>query len=560
MAVINIHGIAGGAIKAGVVPSLSLSNELDEMVYTPQLIPPVPITPRISLPEWSTSVVNNLPISEVEEAVSVKKAPSFLDDYYYRIHVLPGTLELGNLLSTQTRQVEVWNSYPSDQLLSSITASGVDGITMESVANPPTIFNELESRTYTLTISTNGSPVISATYSFNFPSDHPTLGITGRRVVMWPWMPQINHEEKMEWKTDILPSFNNEQRLALRTSPRQEFTFTFQMGPEQYSKAKAICTQWSQRVYGIPVWSELTRVGPLAAGSTQVVFDTSNADYRDNDIIILWESDTKFSAVETLEVLSDRINLKLPTEVSYSDVYVAPLRFARTYNGTSFKRNSHDITVVSSTFTVTQNKDLGASVGYIQYRGRDVLLEPLLALEDISERISRSLDLFDNGSGPVFVDIQGKYVRNTKVVVFDTLDRTERWKARKWIHSRRGKQKSFWIPSWNRDLILLEDAGSTSSSIVVKSIGYSLYYGVTDIMIQKKDGSRILSRVLSSSTDASGNEVLNLSSQLGVSVLVSSVDFICFLSLVRFDTDSIQLKHTYSGRATTNIPVVEVPE
>lgn len=508
---------------------------------------------------WSL-VTDNQPPEEPEEVVEGFHAAGFLADYYYRIHIIPGFISLGNLLSSQSRNVEVWNSYLSNKLLSSIGQTGTDGITLSQPFPPPTTFAALESRTYQLNVSTNGSPVIDATYTFNFPGDAPTLRVTGRRVVVWPWMPQINHDESMEWKTDILQTFNNEQRLALREAPRQDFTFTFQLNNEQFSKAKAIATQWAQRVYGIPVWSELTRLGSLSLGAEEIFFDTSNADYRDNDIVIVWESDTKFVAVEILEVLSDRVNLKLPLEDNYSDAYIAPLRFARTYQGMNFKRSPHDIIIASSTFTVTQNKDLGASVGYIQYRSRDVLLEPLLALSDISEKISRSLDLFDNGSGVVSVDINNRYVRSTKSIVFDTLDRAERWKARKWIHSRRGKQKSFWVPSWNHDLILLEDAGSTATSITVRSIAYSLYYEVTDIMIRRKNGTQVFARVLGASTDVSGNELLNLESQLGESVSVVDVDFISFMSLVRFDSDSIRLKHSYAGRATSSIPVVEVPE
>lgn len=545
---IDISGIRPGSVD--FTPSIDsfipVNNTPPWEVYSPEIL--------------SGAVFSSLPIQEVEENSPGYRMPTFLDDYYNRIHIIPNEIALGNLLSSQSRNVEVWNSYLADKLLSSIGQTGTDGITLVQPQVPPTTFNSLESRTYQLNVSTNGSPVIDAVYTFNFPGDSPTLRVTGRRVVVWPWMPQINHDEGMEWKTDILQTFNNEQRLALREAPRQDFTLTFQLDNEQFSKAKAIATQWAQRVYGIPVWSELTRLGPLSSGAEEVFFDTSNADYRDNDIVIIWESDVKFVAIEILEVLSDRINLKLPLEDNYSNAYIAPLRFARTYQGMNFKRSPHDIIIASSTFTVTQNKDLGASVGYIQYRSRDVLLEPLLALSDMSERISRSLDLFDNGSGVVVVDINSQYVRSTKSVVFDTLDRVERWKARKWIHSRRGKQKSFWIPSWNHDLILLEDAGSTATSITVRSIGYSLYYGVTDIMIRRKDGTQVFARVLGASTDVSGNELLNLEAQLGSVVSVLDVDFISFMSLVRFDSDSIKLKHSYSGRATTTIPVVEVPE
>lgn len=506
-------------------------------------------------------VTNNLPIDLEPKTTSVAwRMPTFLDDYYYRVHVRPGVLELGNLLSTQVRDVEVWSAYFEPQLLSSLSQVGTDGITLTQPQVPPTSFAALESRIYTLNISTNGSPVIDALYVFHFPDDEPTLVVTGRRVVVWPFMPQTEHAETLEWLTDILPSFNNEQRIALRPAPRQAFTHSFQLDTYQFSRAKAIATQWAHRVYGIPVWAELTRVGPISAGSSSIFLDTSNADYRADDIILVWESDTKFAAVENLEVLADRINLKLPLENSYANAYVAPLRFARTFEGMDFRRNAHDVTVARATFQVTANVDLGAGVGYPTYRGKDVLTDRTVLVSDLNERISRSIDEFDNGSGPITVDIKTNWVNGAKSISFDTLTRADRWAARKWIHARRGKQKSFWLPSWNPDLILLQDVGAAGSALTVRPIGYPLYYGVKDIMIQLKDGTRIYSRVLSGATDPDGNEVLSLESSVGTAVNVVDVDLICFMSHVRFNTDRVEIKHSYSGRASMSIPVMETPE
>lgn len=525
---------------------------------------PVDNSPPVLPAELSASghgaLTDNLPIQEIEATLDVWKAPSFLDDYYYRVHVLPGIIELGNLLSAQVRQVEVWSAYFEPQLLSSLDSEGTDGITLGQPTVPPTYFAALESRTYTLNISTNGAPVINAKYTFNFPDDKPMLRVTGRRVVVWPFMPQTKHREALEWLTDVIPSFNNEQRLALRTAPRQAFTHEFQLDTYQFSRAKAIATQWAHRVYGIPVWAELTRVGPLAQGTTEILVDTTVADYRSDDIIIIWQDDVKNSAVEIGAVLPDRVQLKLPLGSSYLNAYVAPLRFARAPSGVQFKRSNSDFTTASAEFRVTANKDLGGSIGLPQYRGKDVLTDRTVLVEDLNERISRSIDQMDNGSGPISVDIKNSWVDSAKSITFDLLDRQERWRARRWLYSLRGKQRAFWLPAWNRDFILLEDVGPTAAALTVRPVGYPLYYGVKDIMIQLKNGTQVFARVLSGATDPNGNEVLALEGPVGVGLLVSEVEFICFLSHVRLNSDRIDIRHDYAGRAVTSIPVMETPE
>lgn len=555
MAVISIHSLVEAEYRRA--SGLDLTPSLDTLSS-------VNNSPPAQLYEVGTfgfvNVVSNLPISELENVVSVQLARSFQDDYYYRIHVRPGKLNLGNILSSQERPIEVWNAYFDSQLLSSVTAVGNDGITLSEPVVPPTYFTGLEARTYDLTVDTSGPPVINATYTFNFVAEQPTLDITGQRVVVWPFMPQTKHSENLEWQTDIIPSFNNEQRIALREAPRQELSYEYQLDSYQFTRAKAFATQWSHRVYGIPVWSELTYVGDIASGTTDILFDTSNADYRAGGSVILWSSDLVFLATEIVDVQADRVVLNLPTEQNFNGVYVAPLRFARTPRGVDFKRGARDITISNVSFTVSDNVDLGETSTFPQYRGLDVLIDRTILVGDLTTRISRSVDEFDNGSGPVEVDIKTSWASYTTFITFDTLTRAQRWDARKWLHSRRGRQKAFWLPSWNNDLTITQNVGSAASAIYVSPIGYPLYYSIKDIFIQLYDGTQIFARVTGATTDVSGDEILSLSAPTGYDFTPSDVEFITFISHVRLNSDKIRITHDYAGRAITSIPVMETPE
>ncbi|UYA98697.1 putative virion structural protein [Xanthomonas phage vB_Xar_IVIA-DoCa5] len=503
---------------------------------------------------------DNAPIPALEDEVDGWRMPTFLDDYYYRVHVRPGVIELGNLLSSQTRQVEVWNAHMEGKLLSSVDSIGLDGIDLAEPEPAPTTFASLEARIYTLSISTNGAPVIDGYFEFVFPDEAPDLHVTGRRVVVWPFVPQTRFRESLEWMTDVLRAYSAEQRLALRVAPRQSLQHDYQLTPYQYSRAKAIATQWAHRVYGAPVWAEATRLGDVVSGSTSLDFDTSNADYREDDIVLVWESDEKFVAAETTTVSPGSIGLKLPLDQSYFNAYVMPMRFARTLNGTEFRRDAHDIVLARMNFLVTNNVDLGGDIGLPVYRDVQVMTDRSVVLSDMSERILRAVDVFDNGSGPIAVDQVRAYPERTEMLSMDALDRASAWRMRRWLHSRRGKQRSFWIPSWNPDLIILEDVGSTSSSLTVRPIGYPLYYGVTDIMVELADGTRIFAHVLSGSTDPDGNEVLSLDGPIGTAFAAANVAICCFMKHVRLDADRADIQHSYAGRASTSVAVTEVPE
>lgn len=505
-------------------------------------------------------ITNNLPISENQLTKSGYTQLSFVDDYYSRVHIIPSIVDVGNLLSVQTRQIEVWSAYFSPQLLSSVTETATEGLLLTGQDPAPTSFAAQESRVYTLQIESTGSPVISGNYTFNFPNESATLDVIGRRVLVWPFIPQTTHRESLEWRTDVIRSFSNEQRLALRMEPRQAFSYTYMLTPEEFSRAKAISYQWAHRVYGVPVWSELSHVGPLAMGTTYIPVDTTAADYRENDVIIIWESSSSEMAVEITTVQSDSVSLKLPLTRDFTNAYVAPLRFARAYSGIEYSRSGNEVTVSKATFSVTQNKDLGATVGYPTYRSRDVVTDRTIVVGDITERLVRPIDTFDNESGPVEVDIQGNWVEHHQVLTISTRSRAERWKARKWLHRLRGKQRPFWIPSWNRDLEVTVDFSSASSGLVVKAIGYPILYGVKDIMIQLKNGTRVFRRVLSGMSNNDGTETLSLDATVGVTATVNDIDMVCFMSHVRLDADSVEINHEYNGQISVSVAVVEIPE
>lgn len=519
-----------------------------------------PILPVEATAPGHVALIDNLPIQEIEATFDGWKAPSFLDDYYYRVHINPGQIDLSNLLSSQTRTVEVWSAYFETNLLSSISQTGTDGMTLSAAQSPPTLFGVLESRDYTLNVSTIGAPIIDALYTFSFSLSQPKLQVTGRRVLVWPFVPQTTHRESLEWQTDIISSYAGEQRLSLRSEPRQAFNYTYMLTPEEFSRAKAISYQWAHRVYGVPVWSELTHVGPLPMGTTYIPVDTTVADYRENDVIIIWESSSSEMAVEISTVQAGSVSLKLPLPREFTNAYVAPLRFARAYNGIEYSRSGNEVVVSKATFSVTQNKDLSASIGYPTYRGKDVVTDRTIVVGDISEKLFRPIDVFDNGSGPVEVDTQSDWVEHRQVLTFSTKNRAERWRARQWLHRLKGKQNTFWLVSWNPDLEVLVDFNSTSAGLVVKAIGYPTLYGVKDIMIQLKSGTRVFNRVLSGTSSGGGTETLSLASQIGVTATVSDVDMVCFMSHVRLDSDSIEISHEYSGQVSINVSVVEVPE
>ena len=526
--------------------------DLDPVDHSPPLLPvagPVAV---------SASVVDTQPVNEPAFAVGATAAQSFVDDYYNRIHVNPHVIAFGNILNSQTVAVEVWNAHFESKLLSSIDGTGTDDLTLDAPEAAPTTFPVLESRVYTLGANTDGPPTINALYTFNFPAETPTLSVTGNRVVVWPFIPQWPATETIEYLTNIIPSRKNEQRIALRQAPRQGFGYTFQLSEIEYSRAKALA-DWTSRVFGLPLWIEVTQVGAISSDVTEILLDTADVDWRPDDMAIIWESSTKFEAAETVSILADRITISLPLTNSYDHALVMPLRFARALRGVQYTRSSHPITIARASFAVTNNADLSVSGLYQQYRGADLVTDRLIAMSDLSESIAPVITVIDNGTGPIEVEETRDWLNDRKVLSLDAQDRARRWALRQWLDSRRGKQKSFWLPTWSQDLTLVSNVSATATVITVEAIGYPLYYTVTDVMVLLVDNTIMTARVLSGETVSVTTEELTLEAAFGQAFDVADVDRFCFLHHVRLDADKIAINHKV-GQSTYSIPAVVTPE
>ena len=130
-------------------------------------------------------LTNLAPVESSPRALTGRIARSFTEDYYYRVHVRPSRIDLGNTMSVQTREVEVWNSWFEPNALAAIHATNAEGMTLSGPASHPTSFGPLESRIYILSVTPNGPPVVNAVFQFDFERDDPTLRALGRRIVGW---------------------------------------------------------------------------------------------------------------------------------------------------------------------------------------------------------------------------------------------------------------------------------------------------------------------------------------------------------------------------------------
>ena len=515
-------------------------------------------SPLVSYP-----ITSKLPVSMTPLAIDAAVLGAWFDDYYYRVHIVPSSVDVGNITAYQERNVVVWNAYPEPKTLSVITEAGdTDGLTLVGPEAPPTVFSITEERTYTFSVSTEGPPSIEASYTFDFQAANAVmLSVIGSRVTMWPFIPRTGWSESLAWKTDIIPAFGKEQRLAIRTSPRQSLVFQHHLNQREFSRAKAIATDWAHRVFGVPVWGERTKIVSLASGAIFIPFSTAYADYRNGGLVALWESSESVEAAEIDTVSSNGLNLKRPLTRDFTNVFVAPVRFCRAFNGFDFSRRTNASNDLALEFDATDNVALPADPS-VTYRGYPVLDYCPLIVAPLDERISRAIDVFDNEQGRRDVEVTSNWASRRYTVSMRKGNRAAVWSIRQWLHSRRGRQKAFWLPSFNRDAVLAQPTGVNPATLTINYIGVGrFYHSALDLLIWLANGTKHYVQVVDSAVDVNGNEVMVLSAAItSPSIAPADVRQISILSLVRLDADTVTITYDAAGYATMTVSAIGVPD
>ncbi|MBP8867649.1 MAG: hypothetical protein KBG62_06060, partial [Propionivibrio sp.] len=234
---------------------------------------------------------NQLPIGEITTPSVGVIVRQFERDWYHHVHLLPGRMALGNLLSTQVRQVEVWNAHFAPKTLSAVIGQNNGGLILAAPTNPPTTYGMLESRLHDVSIGLDGPPVIEASFTFQFPDEAPTLSISGRRVVVFGLKPNWADGwlERLMWATDVLAARDGtEQRVSLRTKPRRSLEFSILVGRDDAALLDVLLSSWQSRVYALPIWPDkAVLAATVTAGSTVIPLTTTNLEYEADGLLVI---------------------------------------------------------------------------------------------------------------------------------------------------------------------------------------------------------------------------------------------------------------------------------
>ncbi|MGX1259793.1 hypothetical protein [Sinorhizobium fredii] len=376
-----------------------------------------------------------------------------------------------------------------------------------------------------------------------------------------PFLPLAAGSETLGWLTEVLQGRTSEQRLGLRSAPRQSFQYSFKLGPRQFSLAKAFARRNGAEPVLVPVWAELTRIpGAVLGSASSIDFDTAAADYRAGSQILIWESDEKAVTATIDTIAPTGVTLTAPIGTDFANPTVAPVRSALIVDGLRINRVRGRTTDATIRLEVVDNIDLSGAATYPLYQDLEVLTEPTERVSDISENIMRAVDYIDNGFGPVAIETARNYADFGQTLGFLATGKASLWQWRRFLHNRKGKQKPFWLPSFNNDLQLQAGIGPADTLLLVQSIAPAGFYVGRQVMIELRNGTRFFREITNAAAAGGGTDQLTISAALGQAVAPADIAWLCFLSRVRLNSDTVTISYRFRGLYSVSAPVIEVPE
>lgn len=488
-----------------------------------------------------------LPLTSREQETDGSKAISFLDDYYYRIHIEPNPIELGVILSQITRTFQVWNAYFTSKECSSIEESGVDELTLVGNSAPYTLA-ALGTADYSLTIPANGNPEIDGEYEFIFPEESPSLIITGQRVVLFSWRPQQPLSETLEWLTDVITSADgSEQRICLREAPRQGFIFSIlALDESTQSKLDAALFGWQKKIWGVPIWECMTEhTADITAGDLSISLDTTNKLFEDGGIAVIWQSADNYEVIKINTVSASSITLNSAVINNFTgSKLIIPVKTANIIAKSKSKHNSKDVSWTEIQFLARNNSFLSGYSAATTYKSIPVLTEASYVEGTQDREFDSVIHITDFGTGDIDVISDREYNLNTQRQVFINEGRANCYSFRKFLHWLKGRQNIVWIPSFREDMRLASTIGSSDSTITIENIGYVKHYlgnpVKNHIMIRKADGTQYYREITGAVAGSGNNEVLTIDSALGEELQPTDV-VISFMARHRLNSDALEI-------------------
>lgn len=487
---------------------------------------------------------------------------AMFDDFYNRIHVSPGLIDMGNVISGQFFKVYVWNGYEVDKAMTAHVPTTEQGVNLEGQGAPYTM-SAYEELTYELTVDASGPPNLYSTATWTIGGEELSLTVSGTRIVDFLYKPNWKYgvSETYSWLTDIIVSFSgSEQRRSLRIKPRRTLEYRMMLTNDDLRNFQNKLYGWQNRPFAVPLWQDKTRLTTRAkVGDTQLSLDTTLRGFAKGGLAAIRKSVKEFEIVEIADLSDASIILSRSLVDSWdvgTEVYPAVVAYIEDQLRTRrVSSNVMDATVRFNTDPVSHKPALPDESATITFEGYEVVLKKPNWAKPIDYESDYPYLDFDSETGARATEVSVDAPTLRRKMKWLLKNKSEIWEFKALMARMKGRRKVALVPTWFPDMVVTDLTAAQSTAVTVNSEGYSRFVGVAPgqeyMMVRLPGGGLTTHRI----TGVVGvlNDRVTLSFTPKTEVVIPEGSIVSLMHLCRFSSDDIEINHDTDGVAEVQV-------
>ncbi len=503
------------------------------------------------------------PAPNTPQAEPGERVRTSFDDWYYRIHVIPATLDLGNIAGDVDRAVVVWSGFFEPKPFTAFSIGG-DGIEAVGDLDPPAALPPLHEMRYTITVRAEGPAVIDGVVTWTIDGVEYAVPIIGRRSTLFGFRPDWKMGRVLDtyqWLNTVVTLRSGaEQVQRIRPEPRRLLEYRMRLFDAEARLFDSSTFGWAGRPFATPWWHERTRVeNDVAAGAAFIPFDTTGLSFSAQNSAVLFASAGDYEILDVAEVLPEGLVINNATARAWPrGSMVVPLMSAIPQETFDTARALPKHVDTSAKFTAVPAGaviNLPIEPAPETYRGYELYTGETNWRNALSVSSTDRRKVIDGGTGPL---------RIAPLVDFPLVVRGFSWllKSRAQARTllaffarREGRRYPVWMPSGFGDFVIRESIVGGIPSIKVQAAEYSQlirnHPARRDIVLILRDGRRLPRRIERVENSGEGSTIV-IDSAFDNDIPMHLVKRISYLGLYRLATDEV----TFSW-ATPHVAEVE---
>lgn len=487
------------------------------------------------------------------------------DDWYYRIHIIPSTLALGNIAGDVQRTVVVWNAYFSPVELQDFELTSGQGLSYSSAITPPADIPTLEDVTYFINVSSSGPATITGEAVWTIDGVEYVVPISGQRSVLFGFRPDWKMQrvnETYEWLNTLNTSYSGyEQVMSIREEPRRILDYRLRLHDREARLFDESAFGWTGRLFGLPWWPDRSPLTSAALENSNIIYlDTTARSFGENGSALLYRNAFEYEILDVAEVHEDHLVLNNSLARDWpigSHVYPVLSAIPQEDIATSRAASNHIDSAMRFTVSPTDAiLNLPDEEAPQTYRGYEMYTKETNWRAPLGINLTARRKEVDGVLGPLTIRRKADFPLVMRGFSWMLKNRDQARELLAFFARRAGRRVPVWMPSGTDDFKLLEDIPSGQNAIRVERSEAGRLIGVNearrDVVLVLRSGGRIARRILAVEDD--GNEsTVTFSEAFDDAISLSDVKRVSYLGLYRLASDTV----TFAW-ATTSIAEVDV--